>query len=42
MHMYNRLNMFISEAVNKVYDERSGDELMPYFSEISSYLWRMT
>lgn len=39
--MYNRFNLFISEVINKIYDEHFGEDLLPYYTEIASYIWRM-
>ena len=41
MQMYKRFYCFISEGINKIYDGLTGEDLLPYYSEIASYIWKM-
>ena len=38
--MYKRYNSLISELINKIYDGLTGEDLLPYYIEIASYIYR--
>ena len=39
--MFSRFNALISELMKLVYDEKWGEDLLPMYSEMTSYFYRM-
>ena len=41
VQLYDRFTQIISVTINKIYDGFSGEDLLPYFSELAPYVSRL-